>query len=294
MSLIHDALKSMDAPQESKPVMAHAPVAQAGVRPAWLEAVLAFAAVLGVGMLGWYLWQNQMRPKADLTPAAVSANAEAPQAAALPVPGEVAPSAVAVAPTDSATTVPSQLVDTLSAQPAQPLPAAGDTESTMVADVGSPVQAAPAQAAPRKTPVRDVRSSKPLVPVEAPKAVDDTPVELLFARFVTAMKDARTDDAERELAALKARLPEGTLGLVRAQAWFDLRAGRDAAAADGYRSILERMPGDEEAAINLASIQSRQQKTEEARAILDAAARLHPDSAALRAALAQFTPTALQ
>ena len=108
------------------------------------------------------------------------------------------------------------------------------------------------------------------------------------------MKDARTDDAERELAALKARLPEGSLGLLRAQAWFDLRAGHDAAAGDGYRAILERMPGDEEAAINLASIQSRQQKPEEARATLDAAVRLQPGSAALRAALAQFTPTARQ
>jgi predicted Zn-dependent protease len=124
--------------------------------------------------------------------------------------------------------------------------------------------------------------------------VDDAPVELRFARFVAAMKESRTADAERELAALKERLPAGSLGLVRAQAWFDLRAGRDAAAAEGYRTILERLPGDEEAAINLASIQSRQQKTEEARATLDAASRLQPDSAALRAALAQFTPAARQ
>lgn len=108
------------------------------------------------------------------------------------------------------------------------------------------------------------------------------------------MKESRTDDAERELAALRERLPAGSLGLLRAQAWFDLRAGRDAAAEGGYRAILERMPGDEEAAINLASIQSRQQKPEEARSTLDAAARLQPDSAALRAALAQFTPTARQ
>ncbi len=294
MSLIHDALKSMDAPQEPKPVMAHAPVALARARSAWLDAVLAFAAVLGVGMLGWYLWQNQMRPKADLTPTALSANVAAPQAVAPPVSGEVAPSAVVVARTDPVTTVPPQPVDALSAQQTQQLPAAGATEYTVAADARSPVQAAPAQATPRKTPVRRVLSSKPFAPVEAPPPVDDTPDELRFARFVTAMKDGRTDDAERELAALKARLPEGALGLVRAQAWFDLQAGRDAAAADGYRSILDRMPGDEEAAINLASIQSRLQKSEEARATLDAAARLHPDSAALRAALAQFTPTARQ
>ena len=139
------------------------------------------------------------------------------------------------------------------------------------------------------------RSTTAAAPAVAPApAVDDAPVELRFARFVAAMKESRTADAERELAALKERLPAGSLGLVRAQAWFDLRAGRDAAAADGYRTILERLPGDEEAAINLASIQSRQQKTEEARATLDAASRLQPDSAALRAALAQFTPAARQ
>jgi predicted Zn-dependent protease len=124
--------------------------------------------------------------------------------------------------------------------------------------------------------------------------VDEAPIELRFARFVAAMKESRTADAEQELALLKARLPAGSLGLMRAQAWFDLRAGRDASAVDLYRAILDRMPGDEEAAINLASIQSRQNKTEDARATLDAAARLQPDSAALRAALAQFTPSARQ
>src|SRR3990167_8210170 len=198
MSLIHDALKSMDAPQEPKPAVVRAPAVAARGRPAWLDAVLAFAVVVGVGVLGWWLWQTQRQPQADMA-----------RAAAVP-------------------------------------------------------------------------------------AVDDTQVELRFARFVVAMKESRSDDAERELAALRERLPAGSLGLLRAQAWFDLRAGRDAAAEGGYRAILERMPGDEEAAINLASIQSRQQKSEEARATLDAAARLQPDSAALRAALAQFTPMARQ
>jgi len=124
--------------------------------------------------------------------------------------------------------------------------------------------------------------------------VDDTPVELRFARFVAAMKNNQTADAERELAALKSRLPAGSLGLLRAQAWFDLRGGNDAAAAEQYRAILDRMPGDEEAAINLASIHSRRGKPEEARATLDGALRLSPDSAALRSALGQFTPNARQ
>ena len=162
-------------------------------------------------------------------------------------------------------------------------------------DAATPAPAAVTRSSATRQAHGANRSSTPAAPaVATAPAVDDTPVELRFARFVAAMKESRTADAERELAALKERLPAGSLGLLRAQVKPGLRAGRDAAAADGYRAILERLPGDEEAAINLASIQSRQQKTEEARATLDAASRLQPDSAALRAALAQFTPAARQ
>ena len=55
MSLIHDALKSMDAPQDSKPAMARASKATVRARPAWLDAMLAFAVVLGAGILGWFV-----------------------------------------------------------------------------------------------------------------------------------------------------------------------------------------------------------------------------------------------
>lgn len=106
------------------------------------------------------------------------------------------------------------------------------------------------------------------------------------------MRNGQTADAERELGALKAVLPADALGLLRAQAWFDLKGGREDAAAQSYRQILDRMPGDEEAAVNLASIQARQSDQEGARTTLDTAARLNPDSAALRAALAQYTPNA--
>lgn len=106
------------------------------------------------------------------------------------------------------------------------------------------------------------------------------------------MKSGQQADAERELTALKKYLPTEALGLIRAQAWFDLQAGRDMAAAAGYRSILDRIPGDEEAAINLATIQLRQQQPEEARFTLDTAIRLQPDSVALRNALEHFTPDA--
>lgn len=352
MSLIHDALKSMDAPQNTKPAMAQASKAAGRARPAWLDAMLAFAVVLGAGILGWFVWQTQMKPKADPLPMAAApapAPVPAPAAAgvtpavtetaapatapAMPAPAGTAEAAPATAPATATAALPADAVaptaGTLAPAPAAlPAPAVAVgaagvavTPSPSVAPAAAPAPAvamesarpkpvvvvsqrsdAPAAAAPTATrpgPARQARSASRLsaaaasAPAPAP-VVDDAPVELRFARFVAAMKESRTADAERELAALKERLPAGSLGLLRAQAWFDLRAGRDAAAADGYRAILERMPGDEEAAINLASIQSRQHKPEEARATLDAATRLQPDSAALRAALAQFTPAARQ
>ena len=321
MSLIHDALKSMDAPQDSKPAMARASKATVRARPAWLDAMLAFAVVLGAGILGWFVWQTQMKPKALPPPMAAAPNpvpapAPAPVAVTSPVAETAAPAA---APASTMAAAPSPAVPALAAVPtpavAAAAPAAAPVQSPTPAPAVAVEPAAPktvmaagprvetvapaAAAVNRSSTTRQARgvtrSTTAAAPAVAPApAVDDAPVELRFARFVAAMKESRTADAERELAALKERLPAGSLGLVRAQAWFDLRAGRDAAAADGYRTILERLPGDEEAAINLASIQSRQQKTEEARATLDAASRLQPDSAALRAALAQFTPAARQ
>lgn len=321
MSLIHDALKSMDAPQDSKPAMARASKAAVRGRPAWLDAMLAFAVVLGAGILGWFVWQTQMKPKALPPPMAAAPNpvpapAPAPVAVTSPVAETAAPAA---APASTMAAAPAPVVPVPAAVPAPAVAAAAPapapvqsptpalavavepaTPKTVVAagprgETVTPAAAAVNRSSTTRQARGVTRSTTAAAPAVVPApAVDDAPVELRFARFVAAMKESRTADAERELAALKERLPAGSLGLVRAQAWFDLRAGRDAAAADGYRTILERLPGDEEAAINLASIQSRQQKTEEARATLDAASRLQPDSAALRAALAQFTPAARQ
>lgn len=310
MSLIHDALKSMDTPQESQPAVARARAVPAHGRPAWLDAMLAFVVVVGGGVLGWYLWQSQLQKKADLSPIAAAPVLAAVPANAPPLSGGAAVTSVEVpAPlhakeirlgdggnVQTAVVNPQPLgPDAAPLQHAQPIPTpAPDAQTPKAVTSVSRTEAPPAAV---NAPARRARSSKSAATVASvtpPPAVDDAPIELRFSRFVTAMKEARTDDAKQELAALKDRLPAGSLGLLRAQAWFDLRAGNDASAADGYRAILERMPGDEEAAINLASIKSRQQKPEEARATLDAAVRLQPDSAPLRAALAQFTPTARQ
>ena len=329
MSLIHDALKSMDAPQDPQMAPARAPATAVHRRPAWLDAVLAFVLVAGAGMVGWFTWQSQAKPRADISPVAVAAVSAVPQPLTPPVPVAapadappaegVAARATPMAPLDVAAAPAAPVAPVVYAAPAAPhvptaahvstavpstpaapvvVPAPIVSAAATSAAVEAPPAAAPtiAQVAPRPVAQRPMRAARPVVQA-APASVvqpvvDDTPIELIFARFVAAMKEGRGADAERALGTLKERLPAGSLGRLRAQAWYDLSAGREAAAADGYRAIIERMPADEEAAINLASIQAHQKRPEEARATLDAAMRLQPDSAALRAALAQFTPAA--
>ncbi|GAB3359721.1 MULTISPECIES: tetratricopeptide repeat protein [Giesbergeria] len=275
MSLIHDALKSMDTPAVSTPVASRP--ATTAARPAWLGGVLAFVSVLGAGGVGWMLWQDQLSDNINIPPQAM---VQSPPVAPLAVPATAeAPTTltappVAVAPAPPAAQAPAPVRVAETAPPAAP--------AVVTAAVAKPMQASPRRAPAAVSATKDAAHSAP--------SVAETPVELLFARFVAAMKSGQQTDAEQALAALKQQLPAGAIGLVRAQAWFDLQAGRDTAAAEGYRTILDRMPGDEEAAINLASIQSRQHQSEEARATLDAAARLQPDSTALRAALSHFTP----
>lgn len=306
MSLIHDALKSMDSPRESTPTVAPVLASAQSRRPAWLDALLAFVIVLGAGILGWFIWQHQTRPAPDSHPVALAprnANIEPLVSPAPVVQAALAPSTATVqADTSlqaqvSPLTPPLGVANTGSVQAPAPLAPARQMP-TVISPAPTQERLAPAREVQRTAVARPGRNSRPTSPVVSEPVskpvVDETPIELRFAHFVAAMKEGRTNDAESELVALKARLPAGSLGLLRAQAWFDLKAGRQAASADGYRAILDRMPGDEEAAINLASIQAGQQKTEEARATLDAAARLQPDSTALRAALAQFTPAARQ
>ncbi|CAN7583025.1 tetratricopeptide repeat protein [Acidovorax sp. LjRoot66] len=329
MSLIHDALKSMDTAVASPAAPAatarpRAATAPRGGRPAWLDGALAFAIVVAAGGLGWVLWQSQKQPQPLPPVVAVAAPVlpvATPPALAAPQPLVEVPAVAGATPVVDLPAASAQPAAVAAATAPAPMPSAVAPAPSAPALVAQ-VQAAPAAAAPMSasgvmvaqaaTGQADVRTATPrpaaaprparatravalpvVMPAPAP-VLDETPVELRFARFVAAMKNNQTADAERELAALKARLPAGSLGLLRAQAWFDLRAGNDAAAAEQYRAILDRMPGDEEASINLASIHSRRGKPEEARATLDTALRLSPDSAALRSALGQFTPNARQ
>ena len=305
MSLIHDALKSMDTPAVSVSMpdapplsatgMHSAPSASAmAIRPVWLSGVLAFAGVLGTAGVGWMLWQSPLAGARgmDMPPPPLPVVARH----VMPVIVEATPVEINNQPVPSISSIPTTPI--ISSIPSMvSIPAAPSIATTQRVQNVQSIHSAPAPYPVKISKPYRQHSNRAIIAapenaVSAPAVAAETSVELRFARFINAMKNEDQAAAEHELIELKKQLPAGTIGLVRAQAWFDLHAGHYALAAEGYRVILDRLPGDEEAAINLASIRIRQQRPEQARATLDAAVRVQPDSAALRAALGRFSATA--
>lgn len=314
MSLIHNALKTTDTRQQPGLVSRMSTTSTAPAGSAWLQGVLAFVIVVGMGAAAWWVWQempssllSSSRPEADGATAtsalpqvdinapavkegtgkateAVMASAEGSRATV----GSGMAQGAGTAATDAATESEKSASAVLSVDQAATNPAPGGTKSNVSIEQHSSPHVR--QARPAKQAATVVERSDGSKVAASGAVADDSPVKAVYARFVVAMRAGDMTAAQRALDGLKTRLPASSIGLLRAQAWFDLRTGNDAAAAELYRTILDRVPGDEEAAVNLASIQSRQQKYEEARTTLNAAAQLNPESVALQTALAQYTP----
>lgn len=300
MSLIHDALKSMDSLSDSGVNLNRASQAPSVVRPTWIIAFLAFFAVIALGLGGWYWWRSVN--KTDARQLAVNPVSERLVQKDMPlqqgvlnaVSTQMATHDVTLAANSDSNVVASEERKAVNAS-MQTLvdaePSTGTKPNTAPLSVVAASESPKTAQVPKKTEASGHSSvqARPTSPVVA-----EVPIELVFARFVASMKAQQVDSAKEELAILQSRLPNGSLGLLRAQAWFHLQAGDEILAAEDYRTILERIPGDEEAAINLASLELRNKNSEKARAILDGAARLSPNSASLRAALTQFNPASRQ
>ena len=119
--------------------------------------------------------------------------------------------------------------------------------------------------------------------VEASVSVAD-----LFGSLNRALANRDEPLAKRHLTAIQARLPEGSVARLRAEAWFSHQSGDVDGAGQIYRSLLNKLPGDEHAGVNLASIEKKLQRADRAKEVLSAALRHNPASVALRAALDQL------
>jgi hypothetical protein len=101
--------------------------------------------------------------------------------------------------------------------------------------------------------------------------------------------DARQhDDAKALLQQLARKLPPESITLLRLRAWHALKSGDIQGAQALYRGIVERLPDDESASINLALSHWKLGQKEEARRVVAALAERRPESESVRQALVQF------
>lgn len=168
------------------------------------------------------------------------------------------------------------------------------------ADAFAPVQVATAEPRPARQSVEPApwREARPAKPERADRldkagrgALDTVSPEERFSLFLQAMQGRNNAEAERQLSSLRMQLTRSSVSLLRAEAWFASANGDSVRASREYQEIIERLPGDEEASINLAAIEAGLQHTERARQILADALSVYPESAPLKSTLARFKGT---
>lgn len=320
MSLIYQALKQTEQEAPAAVVASAAaaaprtvpvvpPAASGRLRgPLLLGAVVASAGIVAGLLL------SQREPAAGV---AANAAPSAPAAVA-PAPADMPPLPTApaaplpvAAPDASPASVPGALAALPLAEPPLPTvpprltlstslsvrPAAATTESTpAVAPPPAAVSAPVPGAAP--APAQPVSQARP-APVEvtvratggATEGASNEDISELFDGLNRALEARDEAQAQRHLQGIRNRLPEGSLARLRAEGWHAYRTGDAERAQRVYRRLLEKLPGDENASLTLASIERQGQRPDQAREVLARSLRHNPNSAVLRAALDQASQT---
>ncbi len=208
-----------------------------------------------------------MVPSAPLAPAPVSA-------ARVALPEVALPKADLPLPTAS----PRLALSRALAAPAAPAQKPQGTQS--VEDARPPAEPAAGK--------KGAAASSP-APASAPVS-QPTPDELpaLFDALNQALAGHDVDTARRQLQAIQARLPESSVARLRAEAWFAHQTDDLDGAQRLYRRLLDKLSGDEHASLNLAAIEKKRQRFDQAKDVLAKSLRQNPNSAVLRTAVDQL------
>lgn len=99
----------------------------------------------------------------------------------------------------------------------------------------------------------------------------DGEVQAHLAAFSADVEQGRLADAQARLDALALRLPARSLTLLRARAWLAMARADHGLARTLYTQLVERVPDDRNASLNLAVLDAR---TGDAEAALERLARL--------------------
>ena len=282
MSLINDAIRQL----EGAPLAARSNLPRATVKspPAQnRKALMVGGTCVALGLLStaWLLLPSfAVKPWAQQT---VSPVLETPLAtASLPAP--VVPQGLQE-PAGANKTPQLEAMSETYRPPVQPTAPVAEREQKVAASLPKAVVMASStlQSKPLKQPkpVQQEQAS-----VQAPEP--SVSLEQRLSLFLSAMKSNEIDAAKVQLTAVQELLVPGALTRLRAEAWFALRSGNAALANQTYRHILERVPGDEEASLNLASLEAQANRGEWVGQVLADGLRGNPDSTALREALGRF------
>lgn len=262
MSMMFAALKRMESPAGQ--VRTARPTAATRAAPHWLVPALCGGALVAAAGLAW----QGVRPgtaAAPATPVVVEAPVDVAEPVHAPVPAE-------------ATVTPATAVAAATTQPPPPV---AEPVAEHIAESAVAPAAEPATARQPGIVVRDAREAS-----NDAGAPEDAAIARDVAAIGAAVRNGDLDGAQAGVDALAAILPPRSLTLLRMQAWVAHQRGDTASALSLYRSIVERVPSDQTAVINLAILEAAHGQAASARQRLQHLRQADGNSRAVEDAIA--------
>ncbi|MCG8277702.1 tetratricopeptide repeat protein [Stenotrophomonas sp. NLF4-10] len=297
MSLVHDALRQSTTTAGGNPppvAAASWPQHLAGYRrpAAWLAAGMLIAAPVA-----WLL----ARPQPGQPAAPASVVTVMPTAAVMPTPAATVPVALPQEQqpaVPAAEPAPAQTIASAVVPAPAPAPEATPAPARIPAPVATPAPAVSAIAdntpAPASAPTpSQIQLSVHRLGNTGNKAVADdgrnaVAVRMAMSTLNAAVARHDTTATTQAIAQLQTLLPAQSLTLLRARAWAAHGSGDYVDAERLYRTILNRVPDDEHAGINLALLDARRGDMDDARARLTQMAARNSRSPQIAQALAEL------
>jgi len=296
MSLIHDALRQSTAAAGGSPsplATASWPRQLAGYRrpAAWLAAGMLIAAPVAFLLA---------RPHAGNRTTAASVVTVMPTTAVMPAPVATEPTSISQEPEPA---VPAIAIASAPAPASMPVPEATSEPDNIPApgNVATTVTAPAAAAIADNVPARDSTpppaaqiqlSVRKLDSAGSRAATADennaVAVRMAMSTLNAAVADHDAGATADAITQLQGLLPAQSLTLLRARAWAAHGGGDYAEAERLYRTILDRVPDDEHAGVNLALLDARRGDVDDARARLDRMAARNSRSPQIAQALAEL------
>ena len=154
--------------------------------------------------------------------------------------------------------------------------AANDTDTDSAS--ASAEQAPVAPPKPRAAPDKSYLDKTTFKLGRQPDNNKDQDVSHWVNLFSSEMSAGNFTQAHVYLEKLQSKLPAQSLTSLRMQAWYSVETADDASARDLYTRILDRVPDDQNAGVNIALIDWRANRYTAALARIDRLHQMYPDS----------------